>query len=106
MFQIDFFIQIHWSWYHDMFLMFNIQLDHYTVLPDCWITATENLVETKESFKPRPSSVEPPKTETTLLDDSEHKPEFKAYWHKAHRILRAFPQAKAKADGKIPNNHY
>ena len=75
-------------------------------MPDCWITATENLVETKESFKPRPSSVEPPKTETTLLDDSEHKPEFKAYWHKAHRILRAFPQAKAKADGKIPNNHY
>ena len=63
-------------------------------------------METKESLKPRPSSVEPPKTETTLLDDSEHKPEFKAYWHKAHRILRAFPQAKAKADGKIPNNHY
>ena len=50
--------------------------------------------------------MEPPKTETSLLDDSEHKPEFKAYWHKAHRILRAFPQAKAKADGKIPNNHY
>ena len=88
-----------------MFVIFDLQLDHYTVLPDCWITATENLVETKESLKPRPSSVEPPKTETSLLDDSEHKPEFKAYWHKAHRILRAFPQVKAKADGKIPNTH-
>ena len=60
-------------------------------------------MDAKESLKPRPSSVEPPKTETTLLDDSEHKPEFKAYWHKAHRILRAFPRAKAKADGKIPS---
>ena len=88
-------------------------MDTFTVLPDCWITATENLVETKKPFKPRPSSVpfkprpssvEPPRTETSLLDDIEFKepriPEFKDYWHKAHLILRAFPQVKAKTDGK------
>ena len=83
-------------------------MDTFTVLPDCWITATENMVETETPFKPRPSSVEPRKTETSLLDDTEHKPEFKAYWHKAHRILRAFPQVKAKADGRyqtIINQH-
>ena len=94
-----------------------MQMDTFTVLPDCWITATENLVETKKPFKPRPSSVpfkprpasvEPPKTETSLRDDSEHKPEFEDYWHKAHLILRAFPLVKAKADGKyqtIINQH-
>ena len=114
-YEINFFIYM-WYCYQYVYTIINIvvrfwssvylimQMDTFTVLPDCWITATENLVETKKPFKPRPSSVEPPRTETSLLDDSELKepriPEFKDYWHKAHLILRAFPQVKAKTDGK------
>ena len=44
----------------------------------------------------RPASVEPPRINQELLRESDTRPEFGAYWKKAHLILRSIPQVKGK----------
>ena len=49
----------------------------------------------------RPASVEPPRINQELLRESDTRPEFGAYWKKAHLILRSIPQVKGKGRIKI-----
>ena len=51
----------------------------------------------------RSASVEPPRTMSPppLPKEPELRPEFGAYWRKAHMILRAIPQVKNKDGGRF-----
>ena len=73
-------------------------MDTCTQLPDCWIHSSEDPRLPENSPPKRPSSVESLGTKSTLLNERNIKtPEFGAYWRKAHRILKAVPQAKTNA---------
>ena len=51
----------------------------------------------------RPASVEPPRINQELLREPDTRPEFGAYWKKAHLILRSIPQVKGKGRINIWN---
>ena len=72
-------------------------MDNFTKLPDCWINSSLGV----DAPIIRPASVEPPRTNQGLLKEPDNRPEFGAYWRKAHLILRAIPQVKNKDSGKL-----
>ena len=68
-------------------------------MPDCFIKSSLAV----DVPNIRPASVEPPRSNPPLYKEPELRPEFGAYWRKAHLILRAIPQVKKTDTGTINN---